>query len=433
MPRLKRFHFSTERGNRLTHYFFRYPAKFHPPVASELLAQFSAVGDRVLDPFCGSGTLLVEAAVSGRNAVGLDIDPVAAFISRIKTHPYDPIRLSASWSRLAQAVFISQREKVVYEKFQFTDISEKSLCRAIRREELWVPEIPNITHWFRRYVILDLARILFAIEAVSIPATHREFFKLCFAAIIRNASNADPIPVSGLEVTTYMKKRDAAGRIVNPHRLFLRRVTENLAGVEQFARVRKRGARINAKWGDATELTKFIRGQYDIVITSPPYHGAVDYYRRHKLEMYWLKFTQNDDDRLKLLQKYVGRPTVPRGHPYVIGMAPNMDIVRHWETKMRMVTPARADAFKHYTFAMSKFFSQIAAVLPVGKKAVLILGSSSWNGHCIPTAKLFRELACEHFRFSDELYYPVRNHYMSYKRHNGAKIDKEYVLILERT
>nr|MDQ4041145.1 site-specific DNA-methyltransferase [Actinomycetota bacterium] len=76
-----------EASRRYTHYLFRYPAKFHPPVAQALLERYTEPGDCVLDCFCGSGTLLVEATVAGRSAVGSDVDPVAAFVSRVKARP----------------------------------------------------------------------------------------------------------------------------------------------------------------------------------------------------------------------------------------------------------------------------------------------------------------------------------------------------------
>ena len=53
---------------RLTHYLFRYPAKFHPPVVAALFHRFTSPGDVVLDPFVGSGTALVEGTLLDRNA-----------------------------------------------------------------------------------------------------------------------------------------------------------------------------------------------------------------------------------------------------------------------------------------------------------------------------------------------------------------------------
>jgi len=72
-------------GDKLNHQVFRFPAKFYPPVARKLIELVSKVGETVLDPFCGSGTLLVEVAALGRNSVGSDVDPLAVFVTRAKT------------------------------------------------------------------------------------------------------------------------------------------------------------------------------------------------------------------------------------------------------------------------------------------------------------------------------------------------------------
>lgn len=198
-------------GERLTHQLFRYPAKFHPPVARALLERYTAEGNRVLDCFCGSGTLLVEAAVAGRHAVGVDVDPVAAFVSQAKTTTLDNAGLRRDWKYLAQALDGWCRTPEAYEQLQWEDISERDYERGARG--LALPAIPNLHHWFRRYVLLDLARLKRDILALQTTSRRRAFFLLCFASIIRSASNADPVPVSGLEVTSHMKRRDADGRV----------------------------------------------------------------------------------------------------------------------------------------------------------------------------------------------------------------------------
>lgn len=63
----RRLHFEVEPSRpKLTHYLFRYPAKFHPPVVAALFERFTQTGDVVLDPFVGSGTSLVEGALLER-------------------------------------------------------------------------------------------------------------------------------------------------------------------------------------------------------------------------------------------------------------------------------------------------------------------------------------------------------------------------------
>ncbi|HEY4210266.1 MAG TPA: DNA methyltransferase [Steroidobacteraceae bacterium] len=67
------------------HGLHEYKGKFNPQVAKALLNIFSADrGDCVLDPFCGSGTSLVECAQLGIKAVGTDVNPLAVFLANAK-------------------------------------------------------------------------------------------------------------------------------------------------------------------------------------------------------------------------------------------------------------------------------------------------------------------------------------------------------------
>lgn len=69
----------------LTHDFYRYPARFSPVLARSVIEHFTKPGDTVLDPFVGGGTSMVEARALARNAVGVDINSLAVFVSRVKT------------------------------------------------------------------------------------------------------------------------------------------------------------------------------------------------------------------------------------------------------------------------------------------------------------------------------------------------------------
>ncbi|MEW6141617.1 MAG: DNA methyltransferase [Chloroflexota bacterium] len=71
----------------LTHNFYRYPARFAPEFAREVIMEFSREGDVVLDTFMGGGTTIVEAIANGRLACGIDINPLAHFVTRVKTTP----------------------------------------------------------------------------------------------------------------------------------------------------------------------------------------------------------------------------------------------------------------------------------------------------------------------------------------------------------
>lgn len=377
--RLRRFQIPEKAFSKVTHYLFRYPAKFHPPVVRKLIKDYTSEGNTLLDPFCGSGTLAVEAALLNRNSLGSDIDPVAVFVSRVKTQRVKVKALERTWETLRKRLALWCRRDCEYERRQHDDIKYATVQTVARQQELWIPDVPNITHWFRNYVLVDLARILGEIESIQAPTSHVMFFTLCFGSIIRNASNADPVPVSGLEVTSYMKKKEKAGRIVNPFALFEKAVKRNIGAVREFCELSSSNYFSRFYQVDATELSNRIKTPVDAVITSPPYHSAVDYYRRHTLEMYWLGLTWDHEERLGLLPKYIGRSRVPKSHEFVQDGEMLSTSVRSWERKLRNVDSERADAFKHYTVAMRNVLEQLSILLAKGKPAVFVLGKSRWE------------------------------------------------------
>lgn len=81
-----------------THDFYRYPARFHPTVAHDLILSFSSRGDYVLDPFMGGGTSVVEAIALGRLAIGTDVNSLAHFLTEARTTPLSAADETAIWS-----------------------------------------------------------------------------------------------------------------------------------------------------------------------------------------------------------------------------------------------------------------------------------------------------------------------------------------------
>ena len=94
------FH-TTERVEGFTHNFYRYPARFSPRFVRFVLDYYTEPGDYILDPFMGGGTTIVEAAASGRRAIGSDINELAQFVTRVKTTPLSSRDVDEihSWTR----------------------------------------------------------------------------------------------------------------------------------------------------------------------------------------------------------------------------------------------------------------------------------------------------------------------------------------------
>ena len=386
-----------------------------------MVNRYTAVGETVLDPFCGSGTLLVEAVAASRNAVGIDIDPLAAFVADTKVHRFAPGQLGlCQRTRCWRPPGKCADQQAGTTALKKRDVSIGTAQRQIREEGLWTPRLPNWQHWFRHYVWVDLARLNHQISEAQIPETHRDLLRLAFASVIRKVSRADPVPVSGLEVTSHMLRREEEGRYLDTFAHFENATSLALDAVQELHDANPQG-RARAIRGDAKRITRSVRGPVDAVITSPPYQGAVDYYRRHKLEMYWLGLVDDRAERLALLGDYIGRVKVAHRDPLAKREVAK-PLAMKWDADLKKVDTRRASGFRHYINSMTEAMAEIATVLAPGSPCVLVVGNSRWRGNEVPTVPLLREIAADFFDHEETLFYDVRNRYMSYSRHNGADI-----------
>ena len=107
------FH-STQRVDGLTHRFYRYPARFSPEFVRHVIAELSGPGDTILDPFMGGGTTIVEALAAGRRAVGVDINGLSHFVTRVKTTPLSERDAGElmDWGRLLEPGMNAPHERV---------------------------------------------------------------------------------------------------------------------------------------------------------------------------------------------------------------------------------------------------------------------------------------------------------------------------------
>ena len=88
--------FKSYQTKTYSHGFHTYPAMFIPQVARKLIQVFSSEGETVCDIFCGSGTTLVESSLLNRNSIGIELNPLAVLIAKVKTTPIDPQTLTNS-------------------------------------------------------------------------------------------------------------------------------------------------------------------------------------------------------------------------------------------------------------------------------------------------------------------------------------------------
>ncbi len=173
-----------------------------PQVAHRLIKEYSKEGDVLLDPFCGSGSVLVEAKITRRYSWGIDLNPLAALIARVKTTPINPSILYKEYYNLIDRV----REMPDYEASS--------------------PQFFNLYFWFKESVIRNLAKIKTAIDKIKATEV-REFFQVTFSEVVRLSSNSR----SGEFKLYRYPESKLKGHNPDPLRLFMEKVRMNIEGM----------------------------------------------------------------------------------------------------------------------------------------------------------------------------------------------------------
>jgi hypothetical protein len=234
------------------HRLHPYLGKFVPQLVEALLGRFVCPGGRVLDPFAGSGTTLVQSLESGYDAVGVDIAAFNCLLMRVKTGRYDVFRL----------------EKDVRD-------ADSHRGRAPRRPRGYVAE------WFAPRAAAELLHFRSLLEGYE----HADVLRVVLARAARSArltTHFDlDFPASPQREPYWCHKHKRECRPVEEADKFLGRyLVDTLARLEEFQRVRATGRMAEVVHGDARYVA--LDGEFDAVLTSPPYPGLIDYHEQHR-------------------------------------------------------------------------------------------------------------------------------------------------------
>lgn len=267
--------FAKAKTDLMTHGLHPYPARMIPQIAERLINRYSSPGSVVLDPFCGSGTVLVESCRNRRNAIGNDINPLAVLLAKVKSKRIEPRRLNKAVSSFMKQVKEDYKKQV--------------------RPEL--PSFSNIRHWFKDFVIKDLSIIRHKIEEVE-DRDIRNFLEVCFSLTALETSNIDHRSSRFIRVLPKEKLEKYRPKVL-PH--FRKRIWSSMRKVALYYQ-NSYDILVDVIHGDAQRLPlsdKII----DLIVTSPPYgeeRNTVAYSRWSKLMLYWLGYEQT---RIKTLEK----------------------------------------------------------------------------------------------------------------------------------
>jgi hypothetical protein len=240
------------------HRLHPYLGKFVPQLVEALLERYVESGGRVLDPFAGSGTTLVQCLESGHDAVGVDVAPFNCLLMRVKTEAYDPDALRED--------LLAAHERA--SAFEWD--GRRPRDRSSYVNEWYAPRAAaELTH-FRTLVdesrSRDVLRVVLARAARS--ARRTTHFDLDFP----RAPQTEPY--------LCRKHRRVCRPVEEARRFLLRYTRDTLERIEAFAAVRRPHVVATVLHGDARDLE--LGGPFDGVITSPPYPGLIDYHEQHR-------------------------------------------------------------------------------------------------------------------------------------------------------
>ncbi len=244
------------------HGFHTYPARLHPVTAARLVLAFSPPGGRVLDPFCGSGTVLVEALAGGRRPAGTDLNPLAVRLARCKTRPRGPDELA----RLAAQA---------RECAEYATTRRKTKAGATRR----FPDADVAL--FDPHILLELDSLRSSVEQVRDDSSRLDL-SLVLSAILVKLS----------------RRRGDTSQAVAPRRLapgfasklYVQKADDLAARLAAFAKLLPSPPPLPplVAQDDATELRSLPPLPIDAIVTSPPYAATYDYVAHHDLRLRWL-------------------------------------------------------------------------------------------------------------------------------------------------
>ena len=398
-----RFLFISHDQSFLTHGLHKYPAKFFPELPRWLIKRYSQENDQILDPFAGSGTTNVEALLSRRNSVGIDVDPFSHFISKVKVTPLVEADLKSAQKVLLDAIL----------RYRPSLVTESDL-----------PDFPYRDNWFNKEILLELTYLKKQIQSIDTNGEVKDFFKVCLSSIIRSVSNAD----DNCTRTVIRKKLKKLVRPSDALNRFAKTVLVKVPKMIKFSENYPSGITTDFPDNMDARNIKHKANYFDLAVTSPPYVNAVDYPRTHQLEMYWLGFAQDSLTALK--KQNVGTESVSASH-YKLRHEIRVPEADRVITNIFENDPRRAFIAFKYLDDMRKNLIEVYKVLREGGRYIIVVGNNRIRGQLFENWKYLMPIT-EDIGFEIETYFgsEIIKHFIKVPR--GERINTDWILVLKK-
>ncbi len=270
--------------SQFTHGFHQYPARMHPEIAKRMIEKYSSGSKTViLDPFMGSGGVLVEAMLHGNNSIGIDLNPFAVLLSKVKTTPLDPKKLEKTLEEIMSVASIDFKNNITYQN---------------------TPEkLKDLTFWYPADPIKKLPILKNTINQIKNKSIWK-FFLICFSFTTRRTS----FQKNSVYKIYRMKPEKRAEFEPDTFKKFSEICKKNIKNMNSFNKEsKKQKSKAFTILGDSRDIGKQFskvpsdildEGKAHLVVTSPPYgdHGTtVAYGQFSKHPGLWLDLKEKDE------------------------------------------------------------------------------------------------------------------------------------------
>ncbi|MBA2671715.1 MAG: DNA methyltransferase [Gemmatimonadetes bacterium] len=378
--------------DRPVHDWYRFVLSFPPHLVRTYLERFDLPPrGQVLDPFCGTGTTVVESKKRSIAAVGVEANPVAHFASEVKTDwSPDPDRLAGEAERVAEIALRALAQDGLTDQPLPDQVNPTNL-RSLDDSAAGLLLKNSISP-------LPLHKVLVLLEVLdrhAAPECRRHQRLALATTLVQDASNLK----FGPEVGVGKPKTDAA--VIRP---WLRRVRSMAADLRSLHG--RADTSVVVHRADARSLASFIApGSIHAVITSPPYPNEKDYSRTTRLESVLLGFTPDKEALRAVKQSFVRSNTRSvykqdeddrwiSGHPEIERIAAAIEQRRLELGKTSGFERLYPRLTKLYFGGMARHLAGLRPLLAPGARLAYVVGDqASYLQVMIRTGQLLADLA----------------------------------------
>ncbi len=376
----------TENHDHTLHRWVPWIAGFSGSFVADVLAKMERKhnGLRVLDPFAGVGTTLIEALKHGSDAIGFEINPYAALACKVKIN-------AATYDVGLLEEMIDRFEEHGEEKLGANNGEVRSVPPTG-----FVSRVPFFSPSVERQVLICL-------DFIEQETTDwlRELFQTAFGAVMVSFSNYSYEPSLGTRAAAGKPDVDHAD-VIGVVKRKLREMREDVLTFQRWTAELGRAPRATIypeSYFDAAGKVK--RHRIDVLITSPPYLNNYHYIRNTRPHMFWLGMVRSSADLKAMERKNFGQfwQTVRSGpdvvlKPHLPGLAERIAELKEQNVeKGAYGGPGWANYASSYFNDCQKFCEVTLEVMKPGGTAVIVIGNNILQGIEFQTDRLFAEIA----------------------------------------